>query len=159
MSVDATRWAWMQQGITQAQKLILLSLADRADEDNRCWPSILRLKEDTCIGNRHTVIDGLKALETKGLINVERTFGSGSVYTLIGVESRENTSAKTGTTTGAKSGTGTGAKSGTLNLPLEPNNEPIILNTRAREASPSPKAGFRRVRKRPAYSARTRQPV
>ena len=37
MSIDATRWAWMQQGITQAQKLILLSLADRADEDNRCY--------------------------------------------------------------------------------------------------------------------------
>ena len=134
----------MQKGITPKQKLILLSLADRADENNRCWPSIKRLWVDTCIGNSHTVIDGLKALEAKGLIRVDRESGKGSAYTLLGVEMRESAGAKTGTgvqsgtgaengtTTGAKTGTGTGAKTGTLNLPIEPTNEEWVRNIRLR---------------------------
>lgn len=42
MSIDATRWAWTQQ-ITPSQKIVLLSLADRAGEDGYCYPSMARL--------------------------------------------------------------------------------------------------------------------
>lgn len=105
MSIDATRWAWMQSGLTVTQKIILLSLADRADEMHRCWPRHKRLREDTGISNKHTIIDALKVLEDKGLVLVQRINGKGNTYILQGVPGREdgNTSAKTGT--GAETGT------------------------------------------------------
>jgi Fe2+ or Zn2+ uptake regulation protein len=46
MSIDATCWAW-QQKITPSQKLVLLALADRADEHFNCYPSIQRMVNDT----------------------------------------------------------------------------------------------------------------
>lgn len=55
MSIDATRWAWIQQNVSSAQKLVLLSLADRASEDCRCRPSPARLGHDTCL-NQKTAI-------------------------------------------------------------------------------------------------------
>ena len=55
MSIDATRWAWIQQNVSSAQKLVLLSLADRASEDCRCRPSPARLGHDTCL-NKKTAI-------------------------------------------------------------------------------------------------------
>jgi hypothetical protein len=48
VSLDATRWAWLQQiAGPPGVKLVLLSLADRADEYHRCYPSIARLVKDT----------------------------------------------------------------------------------------------------------------
>ncbi len=49
-------------------KLILLSMADRADEYNLCYPSIERLVKDTCL-NKKTVQAGLISLMKMGLIS------------------------------------------------------------------------------------------
>ena len=43
MSLDATLWAWKQK-LKPAQKLLLLSLADRAGENMECYPSVKRLE-------------------------------------------------------------------------------------------------------------------
>ena len=51
MSLDATRWAWCCN-VTPSQKLLLLSLADRADEYHRCCLSFTRLSKDTGIKSR-----------------------------------------------------------------------------------------------------------
>ena len=67
MSFDASRTAWKIQGITMAEKIVLLSLADRADEDGYAWPSKMELAQDTC-ANPKTIYAALTRLEEKGLI-------------------------------------------------------------------------------------------
>ena len=49
MSVDATRWAWLAPVKTSTQRLVLLSLADRAGEYHTCYPSLERLAKDTVL--------------------------------------------------------------------------------------------------------------
>ncbi|MDR1241883.1 MAG: helix-turn-helix domain-containing protein [Deltaproteobacteria bacterium] len=87
MSVDATRWAWMQS-ISPVKKLLLLSLADRANEKNVCWPSQPRLALDTGLDIR-TIRSALNDLCEVGLINRQEISGRGYIYQLIGVENRE----------------------------------------------------------------------
>ena len=66
MSLNATLWAW-SQNLTAPQKLILLSLADRAGENHEAWPSISRLELDTGL-NRKTIMGHLQNLQDMGLI-------------------------------------------------------------------------------------------
>lgn len=98
MSVDATRWAWKQKGISSVQKLVLLSLADRASVDHLAYPSHDSIAEDTGADIK-TVKTALKALVELGLIE-----DSGSrvgrtrqvvVWHLVGVEDRHESSPKT----------------------------------------------------------------
>ncbi|MDF2417273.1 helix-turn-helix domain-containing protein [Acinetobacter beijerinckii] len=99
MSLDATVWAWKKQ-FTQVKggpspalkKLVLLSMADRADEQHCCYPSTGRLAED-CQINKKTLFKILEELISDGVI-----FDTGErkgrtkqviVYRLIGVQGRE----------------------------------------------------------------------
>lgn len=84
MSLDATVWAWKQK-VTSTQKLVLLSLADRAGENHDCWPSIERLVNNTGL-NRKTVIKVIKEMVELGLIHSQKkAFGRSNTYTLLGV--------------------------------------------------------------------------
>lgn len=131
MSVDATRWAWAVSGIKSTDKLVLLSLADRANEEHEAWPSVDRLSSDCCM-KRATVIEAVKRLVDKGVIERRKRFGGSVVYTLIGVEDRHVktvTSAENGTN--AENGTVSSAETGTAVVPktapepkTEPNNQP-----------------------------------
>ncbi len=67
MSRIATDWVWRQEIKPATLKLILLAVADRADEQHRCFPSIERLVADTGL-NRKTVLTGLNSLTESGLI-------------------------------------------------------------------------------------------
>jgi hypothetical protein len=80
MSLEATKAAWKLK-LKSSQKLVILSLADRADCNNFCFPSISRLTEDTCL-NRKTVLECIRILEELGLISVEKGLGKGNKYTL-----------------------------------------------------------------------------
>ncbi|AOT27006.1 helix-turn-helix domain containing protein [Vibrio phage VaK] len=71
-------------------KLLLLSMADRADEDHCCFPSIVRLEKDTGL-NRKTILSGIKKLIDCGVLKDTgekrgRTMRV-IVYKLVGVES------------------------------------------------------------------------
>ncbi|EAN4946443.1 primosomal protein [Salmonella enterica] len=68
MSRHATEWAWKTNPGSSSLKLILLSMADRADEYNLCYPSIERLVTDTSL-NKKTVQAGLISLIGMGLIS------------------------------------------------------------------------------------------
>lgn len=92
MSLDATRWAWIQD-VRPTHKLVLLSLADRAGENNECHPSIARLEKDTGL-YRETIMEAVAQLETLGLLKVSRRQGAGNRYRLLGVDMRENQSGK-----------------------------------------------------------------
>ena len=89
MSLDATRWAWLLD-IRPTQKLILLSLADRADERHMCWPSLRRLAQDTGFDER-TISTAIKQLCEDGYLKRWETPGKGYTYALVGVPGREDT--------------------------------------------------------------------
>lgn len=146
MSLDATRWAWQQQ-LRASAKLVLLSLADRADENHRCYPSITRLKSDTGL-HSETISDAIKELESLRLIAVQRVTGQGNVYRLLGVENRHHHPGKAGYpekpgypekaggTTPEKQGTTTPENRG-MNLSVEPiKNLPSNLSGKTPDAAP-----------------------
>lgn len=132
MSLDATVWAW-QSGATHnlrpAQRIILLSLADRANEQHIAFPSITRLELDTGL-DRKTIKRHIKTLEDLGLVKIDHGRGAVNVYQLLGVNGRHETRAKNGpgpktdqvqkrTTSRAKNGPGGRAKNGPHNLSVE----------------------------------------
>lgn len=118
MSLDATIWAWKAEVESSTQRLILLSLADRAGEDHKCYPSIMRMVKDTKM-NRKTIIKVLDDLEQKALIKFTGSIvGNGvKVYQLLGVVGREDETTSTKKGTSVKNGTstnlGTGSNIGT----------------------------------------------
>lgn len=67
MSRIATDWAWSQVIKPATHKLILLSMADRADEHHCCYPSIARLEKDTGL-DRKTIQKGVAAMIESGLL-------------------------------------------------------------------------------------------
>ncbi|WP_077929250.1 helix-turn-helix domain-containing protein [Wohlfahrtiimonas populi] len=67
MSRLATNWAWDLDIKPATLKLILLSMADRADEYHSCYPSNSRLEKDTGL-NIKTVQTGILKLIEMGLI-------------------------------------------------------------------------------------------
>lgn len=94
MSVDATIWAWSltKQQVSSLEKLILLSLADRADEQNECYPSKERLAQDIC-ADRKTIFSCINSLIKKGFLELtgkkRGRLKNIDVYRLIGVPLRE----------------------------------------------------------------------
>ena len=73
MSNRCLNFAW-QQVVPGGQKLVLLALADHADREGVCWPSVDHLAS-RCGLTRRTVRKAVAALETAGLVAVERRRG------------------------------------------------------------------------------------
>lgn len=66
MSRAATDWAWSLE-LKASQKLLMLSLADRADESHCCYPSVQRLVKDTGM-DRKTIGKQIGLMIEDGLI-------------------------------------------------------------------------------------------
>ena len=87
MSVNATRFAWecdLSKTIKRsAKRLVLLALADRANRENTCFPSIARVVKDTGM-DRKTVMNTINDLITLGLVSDtgERKGGTNQVRVL-----------------------------------------------------------------------------
>ncbi|MDP9907936.1 hypothetical protein J2W27_000029 [Variovorax boronicumulans] len=60
--------------LTPPQKAVLMCLADRCDDAGLAWPSLPGIGEWTCL-QRTAVIDALKALESLGLVSIDRRSG------------------------------------------------------------------------------------
>jgi len=140
MSLDATIWAWNAEVKSGSERLILLSLADRAGETHKCYPSIMRMVKDTKM-NRKTIIKVLDELEQKSLIKFTgEIVGNGvKVYQLLGVNGREEikssakkgTSGKKGTSTnlGTGSNIGTSTENGTGSSPKNGTETSTVFGT------------------------------
>ncbi|MEW8333841.1 MAG: helix-turn-helix domain-containing protein [Candidatus Thiodiazotropha sp.] len=77
MSVAATKWAW-RQVLKPVPKLVLMALADAADDKGVCWPSIATLAAKCNLSTR-TIRRGIQYLVARDLLLVEhrhRTDGS-----------------------------------------------------------------------------------
>ena len=127
MSLEATLWAWKAPVNNSSQRLVLLSLADRAGENHTCFPSAQRLVKDTML-NRKTVLKAISDVIALGLVvDTGKRVGNGvRVLQLIGVGNREGfvdlTDPKNGTGgkphTDPKNGMPTDPKNGTQNLSI-----------------------------------------
>lgn len=84
MSVQALSFALYQtSGLTPAAKLILVTIADHCNvETGWAWPSTARLAALTGVGKRQ-VIRHLEALESAGLLHVQKRAGRPSGYRII----------------------------------------------------------------------------
>jgi hypothetical protein len=67
MSFQAMAWAVKQRTGDPLAKLLLLVLANYANERNESWPSMLRLADDTQMSKR-SVVNKLAELEESGLL-------------------------------------------------------------------------------------------
>ena len=67
MSMQALRWAWQQETRSPGERLVILFLADSANKDRACWPSVAVMKKQTGIGLRQ-IKDALRGLKERGLI-------------------------------------------------------------------------------------------
>jgi Helix-turn-helix domain len=75
LSVKASAWAW-DQPVGGNEKLVLLRLADHANDEGACWPSQGTMHVKCGISER-TVRNSLIALEQRGLISREPRFREG----------------------------------------------------------------------------------
>ncbi len=64
-------WALRQRGLTAAERLVLIYLADRANGAMVCWPMISAIAEALELSVR-AVMRAVQVLEQRGLIRVER---------------------------------------------------------------------------------------
>lgn len=111
-----------------SRKLVLLKLADNANDDGICWPSAARIANDTEL-SRDSVKRHLKGLECDAIISVRRRVKDGvnlpSVYELIGLHYAAQGWGLPAPTGGSKhSGVGAESTQGGCMMHPEPFTEP-----------------------------------
>ena len=72
---------WPLQGMSPSQKAVLISLADQANDDGYCWPSIKTIGIRTCLSDR-AVQGAIKWLIAAGLLRTSTRSGTSTVYQL-----------------------------------------------------------------------------
>jgi hypothetical protein len=77
MSLRALAWAWECPDLDASSKLVLLALADHANDDGLSWPSLDRLVERTG-RDRRTVQRSILKLERRELVRREPAAGTRS---------------------------------------------------------------------------------
>lgn len=77
MSIEAIRWAYQQEAGKAGPKFLLVTLADYANAEGECWPSVERLAADT-EADRKSVLRWLAHLESLGLITTTHRGGAGT---------------------------------------------------------------------------------
>jgi hypothetical protein len=154
MSLDAMIWAWKaekRKGLNSADKLVLLSLADRADENNLCYPSQKRLTLDTWLDLKTVKSSIRRLIDFEFIKDTGERVGktkSVIVYELINVSKRENADGLQGKLVQKRTKSENGAspnfpssepKNGLTKLAqkrtieptiIEPINEPITQNNK-----------------------------
>lgn len=64
-----------------SRKAVLVSLADQANDDGVCWPSVGTIAERTCLDER-TVQRAIQALQDEGHLTIQMRPGRSTVYRL-----------------------------------------------------------------------------
>lgn len=81
MSTIIMAECWPLGGMSPSQKAVLISLADQANDDGVCWPSIKTLTIRTCLSER-AVRDALAWLQTAGIVFREYRANTSTSYTV-----------------------------------------------------------------------------
>ena len=77
MSIGAINWAFHQKTGSPASKLVLIKLADNANDEGRCYPSLAYIAKH-CEMHRSTVIRHISSLSERGLVEIEHRSVEGS---------------------------------------------------------------------------------
>lgn len=72
---------WPLQGLTPAQKAVLISLADNANDEGVCWPSVAKIAERTCLSER-AVQQAIKVLNEFKALSIEARQGRSTMFTV-----------------------------------------------------------------------------
>lgn len=81
MSTIIMSQCWPLQGLSAPQKAVLISLADNANDEGVCWPSVARIAERTCLSER-AVRTSLRKLEELGILVSHQRSGRSTWYTV-----------------------------------------------------------------------------
>lgn len=83
MSIRLMSEIFESETLGPTQRLIMLALADHADDEGRCYPSIARLCQRTGLSER-AVRNNLRKLEEQGYLHTEKGVGRGgtSLYSV-----------------------------------------------------------------------------
>lgn len=81
MSTLIMSQCWPLQGMTPAQKAVLVSLADNANDQGVCWPSVESIAMRTCLSER-SVQNSIKWLIEQGALHAQQRNGRSTVYTV-----------------------------------------------------------------------------
>lgn len=81
MSTIIMTQCWPLQGMSATTKAVLISLADNANDEGVCWPSVQRISERTCLSER-AVRNALRWLEEAGILTSHQRTGRSTWYTV-----------------------------------------------------------------------------
>ncbi|RZS80637.1 helix-turn-helix domain-containing protein [Pigmentiphaga kullae] len=79
MSTVVMSAVWPLQGMTPAQKAVLVSLADNANDEGVCWPSVATIVMRTCLSERAVQV-AIKWLVQAQALGVRQRDGRSTVY-------------------------------------------------------------------------------
>jgi hypothetical protein len=72
---------WPLQGMSATQKAVLISLADNANDEGVCWPSVPKIAMRTCLSER-AVQGSIRWLCSAGILSTAERLGRSTLYTL-----------------------------------------------------------------------------
>lgn len=81
MSTIIMSACWPLIGMSPAQKAVLISLADNANDEGVCWPSVGTIGVRTCLSER-AVRNALRWLEEAGVLKSNQRFGRSTWYSI-----------------------------------------------------------------------------
>lgn len=81
MSTMIMSACWPLQGMSATQKAVLISLADNANDEGFCWPSVPKIAMRTCLSVR-AVQGSIKWLCSTGILSTAERVGRSTLYTL-----------------------------------------------------------------------------
>lgn len=84
MSTIIMSECWPLVGMSSTQKAVLISLADNANDEGFCWPSIKTISIRTCLSER-AVQRAIKWLSNVGALSTNERNGRSTIYTLTPV--------------------------------------------------------------------------
>lgn len=81
MSTSIMSNCWPIRDLSPAQKSVLISLADNANDDGVCWPSVAKIAIRTCLSER-AVQAAIRSLMDRGFLTSNQRSGRSTVYTI-----------------------------------------------------------------------------
>lgn len=148
MSVHVSSWVWRESDTRGLDLLVLLALADQANDSGQCWPSQKALVERTKL-SRATVQRRLVALRDRGIIYVIEREGSSNIYGFSHLRDaaapQENPKSEGVPHTEAPHGRGRGAsreRQGCLTAEAQNRQEPLLNRQSARKRASQFPEGF-----------------
>jgi hypothetical protein len=79
MSIKIMTAVWDREDLSSTQKLVLLALADWANDEGLCWPSIERVAKKSSLKKRAVQL-AIRSLEEMQFIRREEVIGKGNRY-------------------------------------------------------------------------------